>query len=226
MNSCLNLLGTWEGMLAGGGHSQNLFILTKLLDALGAWTSSQRPVFDLWMVCQMLYCSPFFFFCQVKNPRLLVTSDHAVIFCNSSWWSPSQGINEAMHSWSYGGPAGSTWRTPLPISTMSPCCSLMVFSSLPIKIVFQALGWNFDSRPSWGHLETSLQKLNESHIRFIQKSCSQAGEGEGLKGGEEQRHLEHWRQAEQRMLCLRRKDVTPSLSTVVCWGKTLFSPSY
>lgn len=167
-------------------------------------------------------CIALWFFCfvffshQVKNPRLLVTSDHAVILCNTSWWSPGQGINEAMHSWSYGRPTGSTCRTPLPISTMSPCCSLMVFSSLPIKIMFQDLGWKFDSRLSWGHLETSLQKLNESHIRFTQKSCPQAGEGEGLKGVEEQRHLEHWRQAEQWMLCLRRKDVTPSLSTVVC----------
>lgn len=168
----------------------------------------------------------FFFFHEVKNPRFLVTSGHAVILCNSSWWNLGQGMNEAMHSWSYGGPTGSTCRTPLPISTVFPCSSSMFFSSLPIKIMFQALGWNFDSILSWGHLETSLQKLNESHIRFIWKSCFQAGEGEGLKGVEEQRCLEHWRQGQQWMLCLRRKDVTPLLSTVVCWGKTFFSPSF
>lgn len=167
-----------------------------------------------------------FFSHKVKNPRHLVTCGHAVILCNNPWWSSGQGINEAMHSWSYDWPTGSTWRTPLSISTEFPCSSLTALSSLPIKIMFQALGWNFDSRLSWGRLETSLQKLNESHIRFIQKCCSQAGEGEGLKGVEKQRHLEHWRQAQQWMLCLRRKDVTPSSSTVVCWGKTLFSPSY
>lgn len=204
-------------MLAGGEHSQNLSILTKFLSAFGAWTSSQRSLFVLWMVwmvCQMLYCSVFFFSHEVKNPRHLVTCGHAMILCNSPWWSSGQGINEAMHSLSYDWPAGSTWRTPLPISTAFPCSSLTALSSLLIKIMFQALGWNFDSSLSWGHLETSLQKLNESHIRFIQKCCSQAGEGEGLKGVEKQRHLEHWRH------------VTPSSSTVVCWGRTLFSPSY
>lgn len=117
---------------------------------------------------------------ESKNPSHLVTSDPAIILCNSSRWSPGRGIHEAMHSWVMTGLLGPLAGHLAPLYCV-PAASFTGFSFLPIKIMFQALGWNFDSLLSWGHLETSLQKLDESLIRF-KGAALRLGKEKGLKG--------------------------------------------
>lgn len=124
----------------------------------------------------MLYC---FLVCHGPMIRShMVASDHAVTVCNSSQWNPGQGINDAMHSWVMTGLLGPLAGHLVHLYRVPPA-SLTGFSFLPIKIMFQALGWNFDSLLSWGQLDPPLQKLDESHIRF--KGCSEAGAREGLR---------------------------------------------